>query len=66
MLRPKDLCQGSGTKTFLDAMNNGKVHLARFVLDALDGRIINSKTESSRTPLMFAVCLQDHSWEPLL
>ncbi|XP_036449959.1 ankyrin repeat domain-containing protein 50 [Colossoma macropomum] len=60
MLRPKDLCQGSGTKTFLDAMNNGKVHLARFVLDALDGRIINSKTESSRTPLMFAVCLQDH------
>ncbi|XP_066499851.1 ankyrin repeat domain-containing protein 50 [Hoplias malabaricus] len=60
MLRPKDLCQGSGTKTFLDAMNSGKVHLARFVLDALDGRIINSKTESSRTPLMFAVCLQDH------
>ncbi|XP_072545849.1 uncharacterized protein [Salminus brasiliensis] len=60
MLRPKDLCQGSGTKTFLDAMNSGKVHLARFVLDALDGRIINSKMESSRTPLMFAVCLQDH------
>ncbi|XP_007230427.3 ankyrin repeat domain-containing protein 63 [Astyanax mexicanus] len=59
MLRPKDLCQGSGTKTFLDAMNSGKVHLARFVLDALDGRIINSKTESSRTPLMYAVSLQD-------
>ncbi|XP_036398208.1 uncharacterized protein LOC118786956 [Megalops cyprinoides] len=59
MLRPKDLCQGSGTKTFLDAMQSGKVHLARFVLDALDGRIINSKTENSRTPLMFAVCLPD-------
>ncbi|XP_018583116.1 ankyrin repeat domain-containing protein 50 [Scleropages formosus] len=59
MLRPKDLCQGSGTKTFLDAMHNGKAHLARFVLDALDGRIINSKTENSRTPLMFAVCLPD-------
>ncbi|XP_060735419.1 ankyrin repeat domain-containing protein 27 [Tachysurus vachellii] len=59
MLRPKDLCQGSGTKTFLEAMNSGKVHLARFVLDALDCRIINSKNESSRTPLMCAVCLQE-------
>ncbi|XP_035264857.1 ankyrin repeat domain-containing protein 17 [Anguilla anguilla] len=59
MLRPKDLCQGSGTKTFLDAMHSGKIHLARFVLDALDGRIINSKTENSRTPLMFAVCLPE-------
>lgn len=61
MLRPKDLCQGSGTKTFLEAMNSGKVHLARFVLDALDCRIINSKNESSRTPLMCAVCLQEHN-----
>ncbi|XP_048830737.1 POTE ankyrin domain family member B3 [Brienomyrus brachyistius] len=59
MLRPKDLCQGSGTKTFLDAMHNGKAHLARFVLDALDGRIINSKTENNRTLLMYAVCLPD-------
>ncbi|MBN3272997.1 ANR63 protein, partial [Polyodon spathula] len=59
MLRPKDLGQDSGTKTFLDAMNSGKVHLARFVLDALDGRIINSKTENGKTPLMFAICLPD-------
>lgn len=59
MMRPKDLRQGSGTKTFLEAMHGGKVHLARFILDALDGRIINSKTENSRTPLMHAVCLQD-------
>ncbi|KAF7657072.1 hypothetical protein LDENG_00032300 [Lucifuga dentata] len=58
-MRPKDLRQGSGTKTFLDAMHGGKVHLARFILDALDGRIINSKTENSRTPLIYAVCLQD-------
>lgn len=58
-MRPKDLRQGSGTKTFLEAMHGGKVHLARFILDALDGRIINSKTENSRTPLMYAVCLQD-------
>ncbi|XP_028996030.1 ankyrin repeat domain-containing protein 63 [Betta splendens] len=60
MMRPKDLRQGSGTKTFLEAMHGGKVHLARFILDALDGRITNSKTERSRTPLMFAACLQDH------
>lgn len=60
MMRPKDLRQGSGTKTFLEAMHGGKVHLARFILDALDGRIINSKTEKSRTLLMYAVCLQDH------
>ncbi|MGH0126029.1 UNVERIFIED_CONTAM: hypothetical protein FKN15_032259 [Acipenser sinensis] len=59
MLRPKDLGQDSGTKTFLDAMNSGKVHLARFVLDALDGRIINSKTENGKTPLMFAISLPD-------
>lgn len=61
MLRPKDLCQGSGTKTFMEAMNSGKVHLARFVLDALDCCIIDSKNESSRTPLMCAVCLQEHN-----
>ncbi|XP_060938227.1 ankyrin repeat domain-containing protein 34A [Limanda limanda] len=64
MMRPKDLRQGSGTKTFLDAMHAGKVHLARFILDALDGRIINSKTENSRTPLMYAVCLQDPGTRP--
>lgn len=58
-MRPKDLRQGSGTKTFLDAMHGGKVHLARFILDALDGRIVNSKTENGRTPLMHAVCLPD-------
>ncbi|XP_026211914.1 ankyrin repeat, SAM and basic leucine zipper domain-containing protein 1 [Anabas testudineus] len=60
MMRPKDLRQGSGTKTFLDAMHGGKVHLARFILDALDGRIINSKSEKSRTLLMYAVCLKDN------
>ncbi|XP_061599933.1 uncharacterized protein LOC133462619 [Cololabis saira] len=59
MMRPRDLGQGSGTKTFLDAMHDGKVHLARFILDALDGRIINSKTENGRTLLMHSVCLQE-------
>lgn len=42
-------------------MQSGKVHLARFVLDALDGRIINSKAEGGRTLLMHAVCVQDNA-----
>ncbi|KAM3920534.1 ankyrin repeat domain-containing protein 63 [Leptodactylus fuscus] len=60
MLRPRDLRRSSGTRTFLDAMHGGKVHLARFVLDALDRRIVNSPAgEQGRTPLMFAVCLRE-------
>ncbi|XP_073495299.1 ankyrin repeat domain-containing protein 63 [Phyllobates terribilis] len=60
MLRPRDLRRSSGTRTFLDAMHGGKVHLARFVLDALDHRIVNSPAgEQGRTPLMFAVCLRE-------
>ncbi|XP_053331367.1 ankyrin repeat domain-containing protein 63 [Spea bombifrons] len=60
MLRPRDLRRSSGTRTFLDAMHGGKVHLARFVLDALDRRIVNSPAgEHGRTPLMFAVCLRE-------
>ncbi|XP_069805603.1 ankyrin repeat domain-containing protein 63 [Dendropsophus ebraccatus] len=60
MLRPRDLRRSSGTRTFLDAMHGGKVHLARFVLDALDRRIVNSPAgDEGRTPLMFAVCLRE-------
>ncbi|XP_075700953.1 ankyrin repeat domain-containing protein 63 [Rhinoderma darwinii] len=60
MLRPRDLRRSSGTRTFLDAMHGGKVHLARFVLDALDRRIINSPAgDQCRTPLMFAVVLRE-------
>ncbi|XP_036405220.1 ankyrin repeat domain-containing protein 63-like [Megalops cyprinoides] len=59
MPRPRNLCQGSGTRTFLDAMCSGKVHLARIVLNTLDGQIIDLKTEDSRTPLMLATCLPD-------
>ncbi|XP_063295023.1 ankyrin repeat domain-containing protein 63 [Pelobates fuscus] len=60
MLRPRDLRRSSGTRTFLEAMHGGKVHLARFVLDALDRRIVNCPAgEQGRTPLMFAVCLRE-------
>ncbi|XP_042543322.1 ankyrin repeat domain-containing protein 63 [Dipodomys merriami] len=59
MLKPKDLCPRAGTRTFLDAMQAGKVHLARFVLDALDRSIIDCRAEQGRTPLMVAVGLPD-------
>ncbi|XP_077320991.1 ankyrin repeat domain-containing protein 63 [Lithobates pipiens] len=60
MLRPRDLRRSSGTQTFLDAMYGGKVHLARFVLDALDRRIVNTPAgEQARTPLMHAACLRE-------
>ena len=45
MLKPKDLCPRAGTRTFLEAMQAGKVHLARFVLDALDRSIIDCRAE---------------------
>lgn len=59
MLKPKDLCPRAGTRTFLEAMQAGKLHLARFVLDALDRSIIDGRAEQGRTPLMEAVALPD-------
>ncbi len=56
MLKPSDNC---GSRILLDAISNDKLHLARFVLDALDGKIIDSETEGAPTPLISAVFLQD-------
>uniref|UniRef100_A0A4W6DPJ3 Uncharacterized protein n=1 Tax=Lates calcarifer TaxID=8187 RepID=A0A4W6DPJ3_LATCA len=47
----------TGTKILLEAMSKDKVHLARFVLDALDGEIVDSKTEGAQTPLISSVLL---------
>ncbi|XP_071334898.1 uncharacterized protein [Trachinotus anak] len=49
----------TGTKILLDAMSKDKVHLARFVLDALDGEIVDSITEGAQTPLISSVLLPD-------
>ncbi|CAK6962654.1 inversin-A-like [Scomber scombrus] len=49
----------SGTKILLEAMSNDKVHLARFVLDALDGEIVDSMTENAQTPLISSILLPD-------
>ncbi|KAM4522710.1 uncharacterized protein PAE49_002315 [Odontesthes bonariensis] len=58
MLNTKDNGQ-TGTKILLDAMSKDKVHLARFVLDALDGEIVDSKTDDAQTPLISSILLPD-------
>ncbi|XP_065131248.1 uncharacterized protein [Paramisgurnus dabryanus] len=59
-MKPSDTT-GSKTNTrfLLDAISEDKIHLTRFILDALDGKIIDSKTEGTQTPLISAVFLQD-------
>uniref|UniRef100_A0A668A7T3 Uncharacterized protein n=1 Tax=Myripristis murdjan TaxID=586833 RepID=A0A668A7T3_9TELE len=49
----------TGTKILLEAMSKDKVHLARFILDALDGEIVDHKTEGAQTPLISSVLLPD-------
>lgn len=49
----------TGTRILLEAMSKDKVHLAKFVLDALDGEIVDSMTEGSQTPLISSVLLPD-------
>ncbi|XP_044291695.1 ankyrin repeat domain-containing protein 63 [Varanus komodoensis] len=62
MLKPRDLGPGESTRTFLEAMKAGRLHLARFVLDALDGEIVDCRADRGRTPLMYAVLLKDPAW----
>lgn len=62
MLKPRDLGPGESTRTFLEAMRAGRLHLGRFVLDALDGSIVDCRSERGRTPLMLAAMLPE---EPL-
>lgn len=62
MLRPRDLEPGASTRTLLEAMRAGRLHLARFVLEALDGAIVDCRTDRGRTPLMAAALLGDPAW----
>ncbi|GCC33974.1 hypothetical protein chiPu_0012447 [Chiloscyllium punctatum] len=48
-----------GTETLVCAMQQGQRRLARFVLEALDGRIVNRKLEQGRTPLILAALLPE-------
>lgn len=49
----------TGTKILLEAMSKDKIHLAKFVLDALDDEIVDSKTEGAQTPLISSILLPD-------
>lgn len=49
----------SDTKILLDAISKDKMHLARFILDALDGKIVDSKSDGQLTPLISSVFLPD-------
>uniref|UniRef100_A0A3Q1J700 Uncharacterized protein n=1 Tax=Anabas testudineus TaxID=64144 RepID=A0A3Q1J700_ANATE len=49
----------TGTQILLEAMSKDKIHLARFVLDALDGEIVDSKTEGEQTLLTSSILLPD-------
>ncbi|CAG01497.1 unnamed protein product [Tetraodon nigroviridis] len=49
----------TGIKILLEAMSHDKVHLARFVLDALDGEIVDSTTEDAQTPLIISILLPE-------
>ncbi|MEQ2170688.1 hypothetical protein GOODEAATRI_002853 [Goodea atripinnis] len=40
-------------------MSKDKVHLARFVLDALDGEIVDSTADGAQTPLISSILLPD-------
>ncbi|XP_058018200.1 ankyrin repeat domain-containing protein 63 [Ahaetulla prasina] len=62
MLKPRDLGPGASTQTFLEAMRAGRMHLARFVLDAVDGAIVDCRSDRGRSPLMYAVLLKDPAW----
>ncbi|XP_074540737.1 uncharacterized protein LOC141801559 [Halichoeres trimaculatus] len=60
MLKAQMKSEGrTGTKILLEAMSKDKVHLARFVLDALDGEIVDSNTEGAQTPLISSILLPD-------
>uniref|UniRef100_H3A9G8 Uncharacterized protein n=1 Tax=Latimeria chalumnae TaxID=7897 RepID=H3A9G8_LATCH len=49
----------TGAQALLDAMSNDQIHLARFILDALDCKIVNARTEKAQTPLISSVLLPD-------
>ena len=44
----------AGGSALLDAINKGKVHLAKFILDAGEYNIVNTKDFKGKTPLIRA------------
>ncbi|XP_042201336.1 ankyrin repeat domain-containing protein 63 [Callorhinchus milii] len=51
--------EGSGSELLVGAMRQDKSRLAQFVLEALDLRVVNARTECGWTPLIHASLLPD-------
>ena len=53
----------AGGSALLDAINRGKVHLAKFILDAGECDVVNTRDFKGKTPLIRAcyikVCLNE-------
>ena len=47
----------AGGSALLDAINRGKIHLAKFILDASDPSTVNTKDFKGKTPLIRACYL---------
>ncbi|XP_043552769.1 uncharacterized protein LOC122553249 [Chiloscyllium plagiosum] len=46
-----------GGCALLNAISKGQVHLARFLLEAVDGSLLETRDQEARTPLMYSVLL---------
>ncbi|XP_006820880.1 uncharacterized protein LOC102806918 [Saccoglossus kowalevskii] len=57
--RRRSLGQTSGAAAIHDAIAKGKVHLARFILDAVDGDIVNALDIHGKTPLIRACKIRE-------
>nr|XP_032803875.1 ankyrin repeat domain-containing protein 63-like [Petromyzon marinus] len=59
MRQRQSVLEQSGTQALLEAMGKGKLHLARFILDALDRRIVDAQVASGQTLLTHAASALD-------
>jgi len=48
----------AGGSALLDAINKGKVHLAKFILDAGEYDVVNTRDFNGKTPLIRAVYIK--------
>ena len=58
----------AGGSELLDAINKGKVHLAKFILEAGDYDVVNTRDFNGKTPLIRACYIQvrGHSSVPAI
>ena len=52
----------AGGSALLDAINRGKVHLAKFLLEADDSNAVNTRDFKGKTPLIRACYIKVGTW----